>query len=43
MMILPNKILQVGQAMLGNEISEGKKQVIGKTHLSTGAVGREKA
>ena len=41
MMILPNKILQVGQAMLVNKIGEIKRQFIGKTQLSTGAVGRE--
>lgn len=41
MMILPNKILQVGQAMLVNKIGEIKRQFIGKTQLSTGAMRRE--
>ena len=41
MMILPNKILQVGQAMLVNKIGEIKRKFIGKTQLSTGAMGRE--
>ena len=41
MMILPNKILQVGQARLVNKIGEIKRQFIGKTQLSTGAMRRE--
>lgn len=41
MVILPNKMLQVGQAMLVNKIGEIKRKFIGKTQLSTGAVGRE--